>query len=130
MKAISLHQPWASLITVGAKTIETRSWAPPKALIGQRIAIHATKRMPSFDELQIMVGVKDLPDGYVRCLAMDSFPGLILQDREPAPHGKVVATVVLRCAHQVAYPSLDGSPTIRMRMGSWQDCRHWVRTDR
>ena len=44
MKAISLHQPWASLIAEGIKTVETRSWAPPKALIGQRIAIHAAKR--------------------------------------------------------------------------------------
>lgn len=26
LKAITLHQPWASLITYGYKTIETRSW--------------------------------------------------------------------------------------------------------
>lgn len=44
MKALSLWQPWASLIAHGIKTIETRSWPPPKSLIGQRIAIHAAKR--------------------------------------------------------------------------------------
>ena len=27
MKAISLHQPWASMIANGQKTIETRRWA-------------------------------------------------------------------------------------------------------
>jgi hypothetical protein len=27
MKAITLHQPWASLVAIGAKTIETRSWS-------------------------------------------------------------------------------------------------------
>jgi len=27
MKAISLHQPWASMIAHGQKTIETRSWS-------------------------------------------------------------------------------------------------------
>ncbi len=27
MKAITLWQPWASLIAIGAKKIETRSWA-------------------------------------------------------------------------------------------------------
>lgn len=27
MKALSLHQPWASLIAQGKKTIETRRWA-------------------------------------------------------------------------------------------------------
>ena len=45
MKAITLHQPWATLIADGVKTIETRSWRPPQTLIGQRIAIHAGKRL-------------------------------------------------------------------------------------
>lgn len=45
MKAISLWQPWASLIACGAKPFETRSFAPPRALIGQTIAIHAAKKI-------------------------------------------------------------------------------------
>lgn len=45
MKAISLWQPWASLIACGAKPYETRSWAPPLGLIGQTIAIHAAKKI-------------------------------------------------------------------------------------
>lgn len=45
MKAITLHQPWASLIVCSAKLIETRSWQPSKDLIGQRIAIHAGKQI-------------------------------------------------------------------------------------
>lgn len=43
MKAISLHEPYASIIAAGAKTIETRTWAPPANLTGQRIAIHAAQ---------------------------------------------------------------------------------------
>jgi len=35
MKAISLWQPWASLIACGAKPYETGSFAPPASLIGQ-----------------------------------------------------------------------------------------------
>lgn len=45
MKAISLWQPWASLIACGEKPFETRHWAPPRELIGQRIAIHAAKKV-------------------------------------------------------------------------------------
>ena len=41
MKALTLHQPWATLIANEVKTIETRSWAPSPSLIGERIAIHA-----------------------------------------------------------------------------------------
>jgi hypothetical protein len=43
VKALTLHQVWASAIATGAKSHETRSWAPPKSLIGERIAIHAGK---------------------------------------------------------------------------------------
>ena len=45
MNALTLHQPWASLIAHDVKKIETRSWAPPRQMIGQRIAIHAGKRV-------------------------------------------------------------------------------------
>lgn len=43
MKALALWQPWASLVAVGAKRIETRSWAAPPELIGRRVAVYATK---------------------------------------------------------------------------------------
>jgi hypothetical protein len=45
MKALSLTQPWASLVAIGAKRIETRSW-------GTRyrgpLAIHASKGFPKW----------------------------------------------------------------------------------
>lgn len=49
MKALTLHQPWATLIALGVKRIETRSWRAPQALIGQRIAIHAGKALTYLD---------------------------------------------------------------------------------
>ena len=45
MYAITPHQPWATLITLGVKNVETRSWAAPGRLLGQTIAIHAGKRV-------------------------------------------------------------------------------------
>lgn len=42
MKALSIRQPWASLIAEGHKTIETRTWAPWKGYRGP-LAIHASK---------------------------------------------------------------------------------------
>ena len=45
MYAITLHQPWATLITLGVKTVETRSWPAPERLLGQTFAIHAGKRL-------------------------------------------------------------------------------------
>lgn len=49
MIAISLWQPWAQLVALGAKRIETRSWA-----ITYRgpIAIHAAKHFGQFERRQ------------------------------------------------------------------------------
>jgi len=44
MKAISLHQPYATFIAMKWKTIETRKHARFKCLEGERIAIHAAKK--------------------------------------------------------------------------------------
>lgn len=43
MRALSVWQPWASLLISGIKAYETRHWQPPAALTGHRIAIHASK---------------------------------------------------------------------------------------
>lgn len=43
MKGISLYNPWAGLVVLGAKTIETRLHDRFKCLKGQRIFIHASK---------------------------------------------------------------------------------------
>jgi len=45
MKAITILQPWASLIACGAKQIETRSW---KTSYRGPIAIHAGKRCQAY----------------------------------------------------------------------------------
>lgn len=44
MKALTIWQPWASLIIAGAKPWEWRGWSAPRGAIGQRIAIHAGAR--------------------------------------------------------------------------------------
>jgi hypothetical protein len=52
MKALTLWQPWASLIACGAKKYETRSWPAPKTLKpGDPVAIHAAARQVHINEL-------------------------------------------------------------------------------
>lgn len=43
MKALTLIQPWATLIAIGAKCIETRSWATKYR---GPLAIHASQKFP------------------------------------------------------------------------------------
>lgn len=50
MKALTIWQPWASLIIAGAKPYEFRGWRPPTSIIGQRIVIHAAARKIDLEE--------------------------------------------------------------------------------
>jgi hypothetical protein len=50
--AITLWQPWASLVAHGAKPFEFRSYPAPRALRGQRVAIHAGARAMKLPELR------------------------------------------------------------------------------
>lgn len=95
MKAVSLWQPWATLIAIGAKRIETRNWPAPRSIVGQRIAIHAAKRTselwicqePPFNEY---VHEAELPLGAViataviaRCVEMNELSIAELERTRP-----------------------------------------------
>ena len=60
MKALTVWQPWASLIIEGAKPYEFRGWRPPRSMIGQRIVIHAAARKVDRDEAAALYGVLSL----------------------------------------------------------------------
>ena len=88
MKAITLWQPWASLLGCGAKKYETRSWATSYR---GPIAIHAAKKEFNTDvyldrELQWLADGLNLPDIY-------SFNIL--------PLGCVIATAQLVACHEI-----------------------------
>jgi len=44
IRVLTVFQPWASLIMVGAKPYEFRSKRPPSTILNQRIVIHAAAR--------------------------------------------------------------------------------------
>jgi hypothetical protein len=54
--ALTIWQPWASLIAAGAKPYEWRGWEAPHRHVGRRIAIHAGARpvkRPEIGELLV-----------------------------------------------------------------------------
>lgn len=71
MKAISLWQPWASLMALGEKKIETRHWQIRHT---GPIAIHAAKKLVRIDDPHFYDALNrhgllygDLPRGAVLC---------------------------------------------------------------
>ena len=63
MKALTIYQPWASLIMLGAKPFEFRHWdyrTRERALEGQRIVIHASARAIKAEEIHdILARIED-----------------------------------------------------------------------
>jgi hypothetical protein len=84
MKVISIWQPWATLIVRGFKIFETRTWAPPRSVIGQRIGIAATKNLLP----QQMAAYKD-PDFQFMYQTLD------LPPIEELPRGYLLGTAEL-----------------------------------
>lgn len=100
MRALTIHQPYASLIADGRKKIETRSWPPPPGLIGERIAIHAGRnRGPT-----VRAAIKHHYPGFGVPRPYDA--GDMIAHHSDGrtrffPLGKIIATAVLLDAAQV-----------------------------
>ena len=105
MKALTLWQPWASLIAIGAKRYETRSWPAPKSLPpGSLLAIHAAQRCPPQLSAEMTLRVcqtlfilssaddrtiRSLPRGSV--LAICRFLGCWrTEELQPTPHQRLM----------------------------------------
>jgi activating signal cointegrator 1 len=105
VKAISLWQPWASLIACGMKPYETRHWSPPRELIGQTIAIHAAKKRDKDGiDLAEELTYQDHVIGDTRFSAqIDSIPDDFLDcfGQAVLPLGRVVCTAKLEAAFQL-----------------------------
>ena len=92
-RALTLYQPFASLIVSGAKKIETRSWTPPGWLIGRRIAIHAGRH------------TVDLPRNIYPEYNITLDRVLGTDWRETIPNGVIVATAFLASARPMNSPA-------------------------
>lgn len=103
MKGISLWQPWTSLVAIGAKPFETRSKAPPAKLIGQRIAIHAARRIPTEKKMLGLVS-------YEAILAMQRALAEHRLSLSTAPRGVILCTAVLYNARRVPLDAWRSMP--------------------
>ena len=89
MYALTLRQPWATLIALRIKTVDTRSWGPPRGEIGRRIGIHASQTIIT-NRNQMDPETWD---------AMVKLHGI--EWTKVLPRGAMVATALLKSAHRV-----------------------------
>lgn len=115
MKAIPLYQPWAQLVAMGWKRVETRSWPAPIAIVGERVAIHATKTgLTKGDERDVLAG------DHFREAFSQLYPDLAGPDgdldvwtlQERLPRGAVVALARVVRTTQI---TVETAETLRLR---------------
>ena len=81
MYALTFWQPWATCIAHHGKRVENRTWAPPKWIIGEEIAIHAVKTVDQ-EAINLLV------------LGNETMPSIPLNPEE-IPRGAVVAIAII-----------------------------------
>lgn len=114
MRALTIRQPWATLIALGVKTIETRSWRAPRSLIGQTIAIHAGKHQPEPGHVGEWCIDRNRRDGaWMRRHTLDPSQRL--------PLGAIVATATLADCRPAGHIHLSELPseTERRSVPNW-----------
>lgn len=105
MRAISLHQPWASLVALGFKEYETRSWSTQYR---GKLLIHAAKLLtPTFEFKSSDHGWLDLRK---HC--------------EVLPLGAAVAVCNLTDCIQMTASTIQSQPQLERSVGDWQPGRY------
>lgn len=125
MKALTVREPYASLIAIGAKQIETRDWY---TFYRGPIAIHAAKGLTK-DDLMVLSTHDDV---YWR-LHNASIPmGKLkrVKDSFPDSRGNVIATATLVNCYRMTEESIRQVPIFEWVVGHYQPDRYaWVLAD-
>ena len=122
IKAITLHQPYASLIAMGLKQFETRSWATGPL---QPLVIHAAKRPMRDEDWLVWLKAHKLADPLIEDCGLNSYD---------LPLGKAVAVCRLwKCrrmtmniveGRQPENINIDHVDDLEQAVGLWQPGRY------
>ena len=93
--ALTVWQPWASLIVLGFKPYEFQRWPAPKSFVSRRIAIHAARRACDAEEVRVIA-----LDPERTCFGWDAGAARelvmsILRDGAAVPRGRILGMATL-----------------------------------
>lgn len=97
MKALTIWQPWATLILMKVKPYEFRGWKAPGAIVGQRIAIHAGARPVRVREVHDLIRTLESGNAWLSGLKPEALEILKSIAAEPnmLPRSNVLCTAML-----------------------------------
>lgn len=102
MKALTIWEPWASLIIEGHKKYEFRTWPGHKSIVGQRIVIHSAARkwkaeeigalLNDWERLKAYLGDMDDEQNWAKALSLLE---RVWRDETTLPFGCALGTAIL-----------------------------------
>lgn len=97
MKALTLWQPWATLVAYEVKPFEFRRWPAPKWIWDQRIAIHAGARPVRPKEIDTLISQLRLEEGWGTALKPEALDLLLTMQSRPdtIPLSSILCTAVI-----------------------------------
>jgi len=132
MKALTIWQPWASLVMMGAKPYEFRRWnftdKPHLAkLVGRRIVVHAGARPPRVSELEDLLcrigeGESALDAKVARPFVADLLAAIRRKETGTVPLAAALGTAVLgqaRSCIELFRDVITDSDRIDQHMYGW-----------
>lgn len=99
MYGLPVNQPYTTLFMLGAKTIETRHWRPADTMIGQRVAIYATKGVGEIGEV-----------AYREMCASEPFRSVLAaagHDASTLPRSAIVGSAVIARCPEMTEESIE-----------------------
>ncbi len=111
MKALTLTQPWATLVAIGAKRLETRSWT---TTYRGPLAIHAAKTFPTWARGLCVPGPGFARSPFYDALRAAGVRGPVRDRRRCStgdlPLGKIIAVCRLVDVRRITSPEALGCP--------------------
>lgn len=142
VRALTVKQPWAWAIARGWKDIENRNWPVPKFLLGEWVAIHASKSWDSeglegFCDIMDATGrgdpIYDCDDVRGAVIAVVRLEGDVLRHSSPwftGPHGFIMRDAIklpdpIGCRGALNFWRLPAAvdADLRAQLGGLESCR-------
>ena len=124
--ALTIWQPWATLIAEGCKPFEFRGWPAPKRLHGRRIAIHAGARKASKDEIRDLL--LRLHSSFWRETGLAREPSVAILEKVLTAPGSLPVSSVL-CTAVLGSPLRGAEMAQRMGLPAINDSDRYEHTN-
>lgn len=123
IRALTVWQPWATLLCRKEKRWESRPWRPPDEAIGEEMAIHSARRWKSAQQ-HACKNDRAIRRGLINC---ERLPSNNTEADQMLPRGRVLCIMTLERVEPASYlrnnPGALSEPRVNVNLGDYSEGR-------